>query len=498
MNAISKYYNSYKNSIKKFDKFHNEVINMPRDHFSDMGFEKIKIIAGYLLITEDTLSKKRCNYKEILECIHNKILLGIYPKKRDEDFEEQYFIYSETVSKHYDNVGRMFRHVMGLAVFFSLIISETKQKKIINFEKCKEYVLSDSETFMPIARNNLIMLKVKDNDYIKALTGIKYSSESDYRPAAAILKYMELIHRPVTKFEVSILLGRVDEIYDHTAILKRALDIGRELPTSNEREQKYYFFSNMGWKLDNGRFFEYVSSQSPDFKFNNFIILMEQFELIRCIQDGKKYELTEYGKKIINDDISYLLADLENLIDIIENSDVDKEIADIIINQRNPELLELAKSDDNFIKKMNLRSIKYPKCDKNGKRLRNRLITELAKIMVDYKCQYKQDHVFMMENGKYYCEAHHILEFSTENGPDITNNLIVLGPEAHAAIHHGNSTEKDNIFLQLIKNGSINLKQFEEMITEYHCLSKNQVLILEERKVITKKEKEHLLDLLDE
>lgn len=218
----------------------------------------------------------------------------------------------------------------------------------------------------------------------------------------------------------------------------------------------------------------------------------------KCIQNGKKYELTEYGKKIISDDISYLLADLENLIDIIENSDVDKEIADIIINQRNPELLELAKNDDKFIKKMNLRSIKYLKCDKDGKRVRNRLIAELAKIMVDYKCQYKQDHVFKMENGKYYCEAHHILEFSTENGPDITNNLIVLGPEAHAAIHHGNSMERDNIFLQLIKNGSIQLKQFEEMITEYHCLNKNQILILEERKVITKKEKEHLLDLIAE
>lgn len=498
MNAISKYYNSYKNSIEKFDKFHNEVINMPRDHFSDMGFEKIKIIAGYLLITEDTLSQKICNYKEILECIHNKMGLGIYPKIRDKDLEDQYFIYTKTINEHYKNVGRMFRHVMGLAVFFGLIISEAKQRKIINFEKCKEYVLSDNKTFMPVARNNLIMLMVKNNDYIKALSGIQYGLESDYRPAAAILKYMELIHRPVTKFEISILLGRVDEVYSHADILKRALDIGRELPIRNEKEQKYYFFSNMGWKFENGTFFEYASSQSPDFKFNNFIVLMEQFELIKCIQNGKKYELTEYGKKIISDDISYLVADLENLIDIIENSDVDKEIADIIINQRNPELLELAKNDDKFIKKMNLRSIKYPKCDKDGKRVRNRLIAELAKIMVDYKCQYKQDHVFKMENGKYYCEAHHILEFSTENGPDITNNLIVLGPEAHAAIHHGNSMERDNIFLQLIKNGSIQLKQFEEMITEYHCLNKNQILILEERKVITKKEKEHLLDLIAE
>lgn len=145
---------------------------------------------------------------------------------------------------------------------------------------------------------------------------------------------------------------------------------------------------------------------------------------------------------------------------------------------------------------MNLRSINNPRYDRNGKKLRNRLIAELAKIQADYKCQYAQRHIFKTPTGKYYCEAHHIIEFSTEDGPDVTNNLVVLGPEAHMIIHHACQEESENVFYQLKVNGVLNIERFKEMITVYHCLTENQINILSNRKVITALEKQELLDML--
>ena len=135
--------------------------------------------------------------------------------------------------------------------------------------------------------------------------------------------------------------------------------------------------------------------------------------------------------------MSYLIADLEELLKTVDNYDAEnKQLNDLILYQRNPELLRLAKEDTNFITKMNKRSIANPIYDTKGKTQRKCWIAELAKIQVDYICQYANRQVFKMPNGKYYCEAHHILEFSTENGSDITNNLVVLGSEAHMIIHH--------------------------------------------------------------
>ncbi|MEI3325025.1 MAG: hypothetical protein V8R64_00760 [Thomasclavelia sp.] len=494
MNVISKYFNEYKNNLSGFKQFHNEVINMPRDQFSDTGLNKVRIIAGYLLLTENVTAYEGNSYKEIMDIIHIEILNHNYPKHRDLAIEKRYFQY-ESIDIHYETEGRMFRHLMGMASFFGFISSKSKNKKIINYDKCKEYYLSDDKVLIPIARNNIIMMNARDNDYLKSLKGISIDPDTDYRPAFSILKYMQLIERPVTKFELSILLGRIDRIKNQQNILYRALEIGRILPKTST-EQQFYFFANMGWKHSDGKFYMYANSQNPDFKFNNFLILLEEFELIQKYNSSERYILTDYALSIISDDISYLIADLERLIEIVEKSSVDKELNDIILYQRNPELLQLAKSDPEFIFKMNQRSLQHPKYDQNGKRVRNRLIAELAKIMADYKCQYAMRHIFKMENGKFYCESHHLIEFSTENGPDITNNLIVLGPEAHMILHHACKEEKNNVYMQLIRNGCLKYKQFEEMITIYHCLDKQHISILKNKNIITKDEEYNLLKLL--
>ncbi|MCQ2740544.1 MAG: hypothetical protein MJ210_00270 [Alphaproteobacteria bacterium] len=495
MTVFEEYFSEYMGSREGFDTFHNEVINMPRDQFSDTGLDKIRTLAGYLLLTEGNLDVSGVNYKTTLECIAKQLNNGNYPLYRDMSLEERYFVYTD-IDVHYESVGRMFRHLMSLCAFFGFVKSIGRQCKIYNYDKCKEYYLSDNEILMPVARNNLMILNAKDNDFIKSLRGINIDDTTDYRPTYAILRYMHQVNRPSTKFELSILLGRIDSLKTEATILERALKIGDILP-KDEQTQIPYFFSNMNWKDVNNNLFSYAASQEPHFKFNNYLLFLEAFKLITYDEVNNNYTLTEYAESLLEDDISYLIADLERLIALVDNYAVDNSsLNDLILYQRNPELLRLAREDATFIEKMNKRSLNNPTYDRAGKRQRNRLIAELAKIQADYKCQYAQRTIFKMPNGKHYCEAHHIIEFNAENGPDITNNLVVLGPEAHMLIHHACKEEKDDAFMQLRINGAIDISRFKEMITVYNCLTVEQIEALGNKKAITSTEKVELLSLI--
>jgi hypothetical protein len=56
------------------------------------------------------------------------------------------------------------------------------------------------------------------------------------------LKYIKDIKRSVTEFEISILLGRIDE--DRT--IKRAFNIGKIFPADSKKSQEEFFFEAMG------------------------------------------------------------------------------------------------------------------------------------------------------------------------------------------------------------------------------------------------------------
>ncbi len=482
MSYFSDYYKDYMGSLEGFNKFHNEVINMPRDQFSNNDLPKIRLLAGYLLLTEGKIDNYGANYKTILELISKEISKNNYPNKRDMDLEHRYFEFNN-IHTHYREQGRMFRHLMSLCDFFGFFKSVTKQRKIINYDKCKEYYISNDKIFMPVARNNLMMLNAGTNNFIKSLNGIEITDETDYRPTYAILRYIKELNRSATKFELSILLGRIDKFKTESKILERAIKIGSILP-SNQSNQIECFFKNMGWTNENGTLYHYASSQQPYFKFNSYLLFMESFGLLEWSDKLNRYNLTKYSIELLEDDVSYLIADLEKLIEIIDDYESDnRELNDLILHQRNPELLRLAKEDEKFIKKMNIRNLKKPHISgTTGARKRNRLIAELAKIQADYKCQYENKHMFKTPDGKYYCEAHHVLEFSNENGPDITNNLVILGPYAHSAIHRGSKDEVDNIYLTLVKNETLTYDRIEEMVTEYDCLDTEQIDLLNEKK----------------
>jgi hypothetical protein len=493
MGIIKNHYKNYEGRTG-FDTFHNQIINMPRDHFSDTSIDKIKLLAGYLLITEGELPKDGCDYKTVMKCIAEQMSKGKYPDQRCTEWETTYFTFTD-INSHYESQGRMFRHLMGICSFFGMIKSLSKNKKCIRYDQCREYTLSSSEILMPVVRNNMISLSAETNDYIKSIKEIEITKKTKYRPAYAILKYMQMINRPVTAFEISVLFGRIDNLKIEGDILNRALEIGGILPAT-QQEQLTYFFNEMGWQDKNGQLFTYAASQAPHFKFQNFILYLQAFNLIEINNITNLIFLTQYAIDLLSDGISYLLADLELLLNKLDDgNESNRELNDLILYHRNPELLELAKSDDKFIQKVNERSINNPVVI-DGKKKRNKLVAELSKILADYKCQYAGKHIFKMPNGKYYCEAHHIIRFSDQDGPDITENMVVLGPEAHMIVHHACKEDVTNLYIQLIKNGAIKYEQFERMATIYHCLTKEHITILFDSCIITQLEKEKLLELV--
>jgi hypothetical protein len=66
----------------------------------------------------------------------------------------------------------------------------------------------------------------------------------------------------------------------------------------------------------------------------------------------KYLHLNRICRKSLADDVSYLIADLERLLVLVDNYAVDNsELNDLILYQRNPELLRLAREDTNIYRK---------------------------------------------------------------------------------------------------------------------------------------------------
>lgn len=496
MSPIASSYPSYVESLIGFRDFHNEVINMPRDAFSNTGIEKIRTIAGYLLLCQGILGNTGATYKTIMGAIHSSLNSNAFPQKRDIELEDRYFRFND-LDTNYEIEGRMFRHWMAMCKFFGLLRTYSSREAVIVYEKCSEYYLSDNKALVPVARNNLLNLNAGDNDFLLSLRGPQITQKTNYRPAHAILRYIAEIGRGVTSFELATLLGRVDGIQEEAEIISRALEVGKSLPNRME-QQIPYFFAQMGWRHDNGVLFSYAASQEPHFKFNSFLLFMRSFGLIRFDEHSQLFWNTEYAQEILSDDISYALADLEKLLNYIDDDDqTDAELRDIILVQRNPQLLDLIRTTDDFYRRMNKRSLRNPIII-NNKRRRNQLIAELAKLKSNYICQYSGEPSFQTPLGKPYCEAHHIIEFGSENGPDITSNLVVLGPEPHKAIHLGSTKVKEDVYVKLLESEAINYDMFKEMVEDYACLTRSHVVILFSRHLITIAQKQELLELLNQ
>ena len=256
-------------------------------------------------------------------------------------------------------------------------------------------------------------------------------------------------------------------------------------------------FGSLGWKNDSGTLFQYAASQEPYFKFKTFLLFMQAFELVEINESRSTVKMTSYSERIIEDEIPIELLDLQDLLYKIDDDTEDRnDLYDIIIRKRTPFITSSIQSDSKLVERFNLRSLRTIEYDKEGKRKRNKIISELAKIKADFTCEATGRKTFKTPSGNYYVESHHIIEFNTEYGPDITDNLVVLGPEKHRLIHLACQEEIDDLYNHLKTNGIITIERFKKMHTIYHCLNANHIQVLYNKNLISSIDKEMLIELI--
>lgn len=501
-NIISNYFHQYANSITNFEKFHNEVINMPRPSFSELGdpIKLLKSLASYISLIDPDFFDKPTNLKEIYRKIYFNYKNGIVPThNRNLAFEKRYLNRDESFDDLYEIEGRMYRHYMEYCLFFGILKDAgSRVKKIIDIDSINELLLTPDERLFDVFRNKLLDININKNDFIKNLNNIKLKNNADYRPARAILRYINELNRKCTDFEISVLLGRVDDLQTENEILSRAVAIGKILPAEDIQSQIKMFFGSLGWKSSDNNFYEYGDSQEPYFKFKAFLLFMRSFNLINYDGTSNLISLTDYSKELVKADIPMEVLDLQKLIGMVDDDSEDtNKLMDIILRKRTETITKAIQSDGELIVKCNQRNIRNP-IIKNGKRQRSRFIAELAKIKCNYLDEITKKPTFEGKNGKNYVEAHHIIEFSTEDGPDITDNLVCLGPQNHSLIHHGSDGAVSEFYRTCQTRGVLTFDRFKSICVKYRCLTHKHVVILEHKKMISKTDAEELNLLIDE
>lgn len=488
------YYKDFVDTAKGFSTFHNQVINMPRDAFDGTDLLKLQVLASYLLLIQDTVNTEGNDYKQIMNLIADAI-----PGNRDKikyqdaELERKYFTFTD-INTHYDDQGRMFRHLMGYCSFWGMIKSLTRNNKTIDFSRCKDFVELQSDQVIVFTSNISLSINIKDNDFINNLRGVDIKSGANYRPTLGILKYLNEIGREASDFELSILLGRVNGLQDEGLIIQRALEIGRWFSATNRNGQQQEFFREMGWVDDQGNLFTYSSSQQPWFKFQTYLIFLSAFGLIQRNNATGNYSLTESARELLGD-LPASVIDLNKIInklDLDRGSISDTTMKDVLV-KANIDALRALVADQELIRKINKFVLANP-IIKKGVRVRNQFIAELARIRENYQCQ-AGTITFERQDGRNYVEAHHIIEFS-KNGPDILENLLALGPTPHTQLHRGSERAKRDMYIDLISRGAIRLGLFESMIDEYNCLDSSHLDFLHTKGIISNQQKVQLQEKL--
>lgn len=508
-NLIKDEFNIYSNTKHGFENFHNQIINMPRPSFSEVPeiIKLMKSLASYIMLIDENVLKNEIKIKDIYRNIFINYKKGIIPSQyRNKQFESRYLDRSETFEYLYGDegrCGRMMRHYFEFFTFFEYFkIGRNRNYRVIDISAIQELIYSNEQLLIDVLRNRLLNLNIKNNPHIEMMQSIKIDENADYRPARSILRYCKAFSdRRVTDFELAILLGRVDNLQDENKILERAVNIGQLFHTSDRDEQKRFFFQQMGWKNSAGLQFDYVASQEPYFKFKVFLLIMESLDLIKYDWIGTNCTntivLTQTAKDLIIDDLPIEIVDLQNLLCRIDNDEEDlSSLSDAIIKSRTAAIDNAIKNNGTLVETLNKWNIRHPVI-RNNKRIRSKLIMEVAKIMADYKDE-TGGQTFTGSSGLGYVEAHHIIEFSTVNGPDITDNLICLNPQNHDLIHHASQKEVMSFYNKCKKINKISFERFKNIAVTYQCLTKEHVKFLVNKGIISNFDASQLDELIDE
>lgn len=494
-------YDKYKNDYEKFCYFNTLVLNMPRHQFGTMNIKFAKDLA--ILLDEIKPDENRK-----LRIIDLYVLIHYFIQNsnpRISNFIYELFDFNlvkkQEIKKFYNTKAgkaRDFRHLVMIMRLWGMLENDKLTVNKINHEVCQEFLALDINEQEGL-RAKLIGMDVIDNPMFVTLDVIKDRIKDNtifsYKPATFILRYMKELGRPVSQFEISNLLGViVPECNNANELFDNALLIGKQMP-NNIKEHQKWFFGYMNWIYEDGSQFRYTSSQAPHFKFKSFLLFMENLNLIKRLENGS-FVLTVDSQRILAEEIPIEVAELEKYINIAEQSYSDKDLADLIIYNIKPSLLKYAAQNEEFIKTMNLRAINKPKFDKKGKKIRNRLIAELAKVKANYTCQISKKPTFKDEKGNNYVESHHLIEINGEDGPDIIDNLLVISPFYHSMLHHACSEEITELYNHIRKNNIVTIDLFKKMIDNYHCLEEKHIQFLFQKKLISKIEYEELINYI--
>ena len=483
--GVENMFDKYKNGYEQFCEFNKLVINMPRHQFGKMNILFAKDLA---IVLDGILVPSNME----LTIINLYVLVHSYLNKFKPNISE--FIYglfdleAEPYQYYRSNDGkaRDFRHLVMIMRMWGMLEPDENQINKINYNICKEFfTLNENE--QEGLRAKIIGMDIIDNPMFITLDlikdRIKKNKNFSYKPAISILKYIKEIARPVSQFEISNLLGIIaPSAHSSNELFDNAIKIGKQMP-NNILEHQNWFFKYMNWYDEYGNLFRYKSSQAPHFKFNSFLLFMEDLNLIKKLPN-ESFVLTAYSEKLLKENIPAEVVELEKYISIAEESYSDKDLADLILYNIKPSLLKYVAQNEDFITAMNFRSINNPKYQK-GKKVRNRLIAELAKIKANYTCQISKKPTFKDIKGNNYVESHHIIEFNGEDGPDIVDNLLVISPFYHSLLHHACEEEIVNLYDHIRKNNIVNIEMFKKMYDKYHCIEEKHIEYLLQKKLIS-------------
>lgn len=141
--------------------------------------------------------------------------------------------------------------------------------------------------------------------------------------------------------------------------------------------------------------------------------------------------------------------ELEEYLEIIKI--LDENDNQLPTETENAELDELQKQFSEDMDPEALKNISEERLINLVKRYRK--IVSMVKKKCKYKCQIC-GHNFLMDNGRYYCEAHHLVPIS-EDGSQGSENVIILCANHHRMFHYAKNVitlKEDNGEKKIIIN----------------------------------------------
>lgn len=494
-------------SRQQFTTFHNEVFNLPRDSFSNFDILKIKSLAEYLFSIRFSFPDIGLKLSDIYLKLHFYLQGNNIPNPNT-DFEGLFNLNLteiEDVKYHYTNdAGRKFRHWMELASLLDLLANfeqgNNRSRRILT-DFTEEIFLIPSELITPLVRDKVLSINTNSNPGLGNLDSYVNYQNLNYRPAYAILNYLNRMQRPCTRFELAIFFGRPDySLTTEAAIIDEAVELGSTFPlTQNEQIEFYFRYKN--WVDINENIYSYATSQEPYFKFNAFFILMDSVGLVNYDVANSLLSLTTFSNSLFSSEISPEAVELENLISEIENISDDNLLTEKVAKNRAALISNLISNDSSFVENLNqkaaAKSGNATTTSQTTKWKRDELIREVSKQQANYDCQGCNNPTFIDRHENNFVESHHILEYNTkEKGPDVLQNLLVLCPNCHSKIHFARIDIVEDFYRDMRIRNIITLNRFMEIHTSLNLLKQNHIEILFQKCIINEEEAMELNELI--